>query len=344
MSTVARDFARVAASHFDKPTLLLDLDWAGDGQWRYFSQPALVERLGPLSDPLDLGFDGSALIRVATHDVRRAKASITFHQVGATPLLVSRFHTDSADRRQVPQVTSNQAIWKQLRDRVGFVVVDSPAASTSFDGVAISGVMDAVVIVIEAETTRVPVIEDLRDKLMARGPMWWERSSTSGACTFRRCSTSACSSKRRRLGAGLLGVLGALWASVASAQVPPPPGIYILGHDIGRDGVAATETIQPDGRPDLWMRMTLRNLGYYIGPRSGGYYVTHFILRTKAPPFRQWDTIPGNGHPLLEIIRDGHRVNRFDGSVNGYNPRDTGFSTSTSPKTRHWNCATYPWR
>ncbi|MBW7850252.1 MAG: hypothetical protein H3C38_07150 [Rhodospirillales bacterium] len=169
VSTVARDFARVAASHFDKPTLLLDLDWAGDGQWRHFSQPALVERLGPLSDPLDLGFDGSALIRVATHDVRRAKASITFHQVGATPLLVSRFHTDSADRRQVPQVTSNQAIWKQLRDRVGFIVVDSPAASTSFDGVAISGVMDAVVIVIEAETTRVPVIEDLRDKLMARG-------------------------------------------------------------------------------------------------------------------------------------------------------------------------------
>lgn len=111
---------------------------------------------------------------------------------------------------------------------------------------------------------------------------------------------------------------------MADAQVPPPPGIYILGHDIGRDGVSATETIQPDGRPDLWMRMTLRNLGYYIGPRSGGYHVTHFILRTKAPPFRQWDTIPGNGHPLLEIIRDGRRVNRFDGSVNGYNPPGHG--------------------
>lgn len=169
VSTVARDFARVAASHFDKPTLLLDLDWSGDGQYQHFSQAAQVERLGPLSDTVDLGFDGSALIRVATHDVRRARSSITFHQVGATPLLVSRFLTDAADRRQVPQVTSNLAIWKQLRQRVGFIVVDSPAASTSFDGVAISGAMDAVVIVIEAEATRVPVIEDLRDKLMARG-------------------------------------------------------------------------------------------------------------------------------------------------------------------------------
>lgn len=102
-------------------------------------------------------------------------------------------------------------------------------------------------------------------------------------------------------------------------QDPSPPFVYLVGRDIGRDFASATRSFTGDGIPDTWLRLNARNLGFYIG-RGGGYYLTALILRTRNPPFRQWDTLPNSSYPLLQVIHNGRRVNQANGSIAGFNP------------------------
>ena len=69
-------------------------------------------------------------------------------------------------------------------------------------------------------------------------------------------------------------------------QDPPPPFVYLVGREIGRDLASATRSFIGDGVPDTWLRLNARNLGFYIG-RGGGYHIMAFILRTKGQPFRR---------------------------------------------------------
>lgn len=102
-------------------------------------------------------------------------------------------------------------------------------------------------------------------------------------------------------------------------QDPPPPFVYLVGRDIGRDLASASRSFIGDGIPDTWLRLNARNLGFYIG-RGGGYFVKALILRTKGHPFRQWDTLPHSSHPLLQVIHNGQRINKADGNIAGFNP------------------------
>lgn len=111
-----------------------------------------------------------------------------------------------------------------------------------------------------------------------------------------------------------------LAAKPVFAQIPPAPFIYILGTEIGRNELNASKFKFPGGRPDVWLRMSCRNLGYYLGRPGWGHFVKYFILRTTGGPYHQWDTIPGNGYPLLQVVRLGKKINREDGSIAGFNP------------------------
>ena len=68
-------------------------------------------------------------------------------------------------------------------------------------------------------------------------------------------------------------------------QDPPPPFVYLVGRDIGRDLASASRSFIGDGIPDTWLRLNARNLGFYIG-RGGGYFVKALILRTKTHLYR----------------------------------------------------------
>ena len=102
-------------------------------------------------------------------------------------------------------------------------------------------------------------------------------------------------------------------------QDPPPPFVYLVGREIGRDLASATRSFIGDGVPDTWLRLNARNLGFYIG-RGGGYHIMAFILRTKGQPFRRWDTLPNRSYPLLQVIHNGRRLNQADGNIAGFNP------------------------
>lgn len=68
-----------------------------------------------------------------------------------------------------PCILNRPDIWSLLRDYFRMIVVDSPPSSQSPDAFVISGSMDAVIIVVRAESTRAPVVADMRDRLMTQG-------------------------------------------------------------------------------------------------------------------------------------------------------------------------------
>lgn len=63
----------------------------------------------------------------------------------------------------------DEAFWNSLREAFGIVVIDAPARQFAPDGLALAARADATVLVVEAESTREAVVENLRDTLAAAG-------------------------------------------------------------------------------------------------------------------------------------------------------------------------------
>lgn len=174
-STMARAFAEVASRFCDGVTLLFDLSGPANVQYNMAS----YERWsggGSLSAHVDLGFNPNCLWRLLSdtasmdlHNTTPPYLLTTFHQLDGSRLLVSRFGHEALRQGQRAQINVDPQVWQLLRTRLPLIIVDSPPISVSSDGVALASEMDAVVIVVEAETERSAVIEDLRDKLVARG-------------------------------------------------------------------------------------------------------------------------------------------------------------------------------
>jgi hypothetical protein len=147
-----------------------------------------------------------------------------------------------------------------------------------------------------------------------------------------------------QLAAMLVGLMPGI-AAPALAQTPLPTMAYIVGRAEGLDLASDSEIAGPDGRPDGWLRVLVRAIGYNIaqasgrlpepgaagntlGPVSGGrsltggisgYHVKSMALRHKTIPGLRWDTIPGNNVPLLVVVDGANVVNAPTGSIAGLN-------------------------
>jgi len=171
-STIARDFARVAAQNSDRPVLLLDLDWLNPSHYDHFYQIAVKGRVGEQPGAaVDLGFDPSLLLRFTDQTLPRPlnRTAVTLHRIGATPLYVSRIGEAGPGLGTPAPRNGYPALWDQIRTTIGLTVIDAPAIFNSFDGLTISTTADMVVVVIEAETTRIPVSQELISRLTAQG-------------------------------------------------------------------------------------------------------------------------------------------------------------------------------
>jgi protein-tyrosine kinase len=62
-----------------------------------------------------------------------------------------------------------EAFFKKLKQRFDVILVDSPSAITLMDSAAISSRVDGIVLVVEAERTRWPVAENVRDRIKNSG-------------------------------------------------------------------------------------------------------------------------------------------------------------------------------
>jgi protein-tyrosine kinase len=148
-STLAREFARTTALKLGKNVLLLDADQESPTHHRAFD----------------------VNIKHGIKEVIKEGAPIVeaLYRVEETSLFIGAFSIDSAygaDLFDSPRIDN---VWDQLRKRFDIVVVDSPPAASSPIGFALCRTVDGVIIVLEAEKTRWPVVVSTKKRIFQNG-------------------------------------------------------------------------------------------------------------------------------------------------------------------------------
>jgi Mrp family chromosome partitioning ATPase len=148
-STIVRILAIVSAVKFGQSVLLLETDRHHPSQQLFFN---LTPRLG-----WQEGAQGDGPIDQA------------LYRVEETSLFISPMsqHPDSSP--EIYHSERFERFWSQLRDRFDLVLVDSPPAAKSPDGLAICNKVDGVIFVLEAEKTRWPVAEKVKEEIIEHG-------------------------------------------------------------------------------------------------------------------------------------------------------------------------------
>jgi Mrp family chromosome partitioning ATPase len=91
------------------------------------------------------------------------------YQFGESRLFISPSSQDFASSPSIYNSLLIDVFWKKLKPRFDLILVDSPPATTSTDGLAMSSKVEGTVLVVEAEKTRWPVAENVRDRIKRSG-------------------------------------------------------------------------------------------------------------------------------------------------------------------------------
>ena len=83
-----------------------------------------------------------------------------------TPEVASPYESSQSTRLHSPRLGE---VLQHLRQRHDLIVIDSPPANKSLDGVAISHHADGVVLVVEAEKTRSSAVRKLQERITKSG-------------------------------------------------------------------------------------------------------------------------------------------------------------------------------
>ncbi|RJR35233.1 MAG: tyrosine-protein kinase family protein [Desulfobacteraceae bacterium] len=145
-STVVRQFAKISALKIHKTVLVLDAD-----------------RIHPVQHDL-FGVEHEECLNEVTRDgspIDRAFCRVPYP--GISLCLVSGNSVSPS------QVLSGHGIWEILKVRFDLVLIDSPPLEVSSDGLALARNSDGVVLVVEAEKTRWPVVENLKNSVLRYG-------------------------------------------------------------------------------------------------------------------------------------------------------------------------------
>jgi Mrp family chromosome partitioning ATPase len=173
VSTVAREYARLAAVRARRPVWLVDGDLTQQGQLE--AAAADVDRFGRLGRPAEASPDGSTFFavtpRVTGRDGRPVPPArlLTARPCLGGRLWVTRFRMEALRSGQRVEAVGDAAYWDALRKHAETVVIDAPAADRNDMVVTLAPFVDATVIVVAAGETAAgdPVL--LRDEIEAVG-------------------------------------------------------------------------------------------------------------------------------------------------------------------------------
>ena len=148
-STLAREFARTIALRLGKSVLLLDADPELPSHGRAFN----------------------INITRGMREVIKEGASVVeaLYRVDETSLFVGAFSVNSAYGAEIFDSPKIDAIWEQLRKRFDVVIVDTPPGNSSPVGFAVCRTVDGVIIVVEAEKTRWPLVVATKKRILQNG-------------------------------------------------------------------------------------------------------------------------------------------------------------------------------
>jgi len=148
-STVVREFARVAAKRLGKSVFLLDAEGQNPKEQHVFLH------ITPDSGWEEVTRDGAVVETIANPERSDLQALPVTRAVTLGPL--NYYSPDIRD------------YWESLKERYDLILIDGLPASVSPDGIEISRRVDGVVLVVEAEKTRWPVVESLKERILSVG-------------------------------------------------------------------------------------------------------------------------------------------------------------------------------
>jgi capsular exopolysaccharide synthesis family protein len=138
-STLIREFAKTLAFKLEKRVLLLDAD-------RKRPSHALAFDLTPKG-----GWDEAVQMGKPIKEA--------LDQVGWSPLFVTQASSKNGSAPRVFDSAKLEALFDALKEEFDLILIDSPPATVSADALALSPVVDGVILVVEAEATRYEVAE-----------------------------------------------------------------------------------------------------------------------------------------------------------------------------------------
>jgi protein-tyrosine kinase len=149
VSTIVREFARAAASRFDRRVLIMDAAHHNPTQHLHFN---IREDYG-WRDALRSGAPLCKACYQAGDD------NLFLSPISSTPALTPRIHDCAAAAR----------LFTELKQIFDLIIIDSSPATTSPDSVAMTRFADGVVLVLEAEKTRWQVVESVKNRIIKNG-------------------------------------------------------------------------------------------------------------------------------------------------------------------------------
>lgn len=150
-SSVLRDFAMVCAARLGKSVLLLDADSQAPCQHLLFRIDPGVGR--------ELVVEDKTTFQKALIKIGESNLYVCVYPSLQNSSFFPRFLYSSEIRD----------FWDELRGMFDLILIDSAPASTSPDGIRLSRFVDGVVLVLEAEKTRRPVVENLKRQISGNG-------------------------------------------------------------------------------------------------------------------------------------------------------------------------------
>ena len=173
VSTVAREYARLAAVRARRPVWLIDADLAQQGQMDAIA--AEPDRFGRIGKAAIATPDGSIFFAITPRIMDRAGKPVhPARLMSARPCLggrlwVTRFAAEHLRSGQRAETVSDARYWDALRKHADTVVIDAPAADRNDMAITLAPYVDATVLVVAAESgaTNEPLM--LRDEIEAVG-------------------------------------------------------------------------------------------------------------------------------------------------------------------------------
>lgn len=173
VSTVAREYARIAAANSRRPIWLVDADL--DGQRQLKIMDAASDRFGDLGDEAGATPDGSGFFRIDPPLLNKeGKAVAPIRLAFARPALggrlwVTQLRRELLSKGQTLTVETAPDYWDALRKHASEIVIDTPAADRSDTAIKLAPCADLVVLVVASERAAPEAAVALRHRIEAAG-------------------------------------------------------------------------------------------------------------------------------------------------------------------------------
>jgi capsular exopolysaccharide synthesis family protein len=144
-STIAREFARIAAERMGQRVLLVDADRYEGTQSKFYSVQSQRSWAQAIEEPADLG--------------------LAIHRVRESSLFISPASNTGAPTPELFNSPRFEEFWASIKLNFDLVVIDSPALAISPDAFAIASKVDGVILVVEAEKSKWRTARYVREQI-----------------------------------------------------------------------------------------------------------------------------------------------------------------------------------